>query len=318
MPHAGEFFQDRARPLMHPGRMVLHQGAGRRGPHPLSAEQPGPIRSDTHQGPPRPEPEKNEDATGNSGPRWDEFDPGIYHAHNYAVLRDDDQQILEGVRDFFATFAAATAADRPWYGLDIGTGSNLYPALSMLPWCGRITLWEHSASNVAWLGEEIRSYSTTWDPFWRVLTQERSYLAVADPRRTLAERAVVERGSVFDLPRYRWDIGTMFFVACSISGRMADFRRASESFLNALVPGAPFAMAYMERSSGYQVGGIAFPAVSVGMHDIIVSLDGMTTDLKSDRFVGTEMLRDGYAGMVLVRGRTRRREPAGPTTSAGA
>ncbi|WP_018501659.1 SCO2525 family SAM-dependent methyltransferase [Parafrankia discariae] len=251
-------------------------------------------------------------------PRWDEFDPGAYHAHNYAVLRDDDREILEGVREFFATRAAAAAAARSLRGLDVGTGSNLYPALSMLPWCDRITLWERSASNVAWLKEEIRSYSSTWDPFWKVLTREPAYSGVADPRRVLADRATVERGSVFDLPRSQWDIGTMFFVACSISGHMADFRRASDCFLKALVPGAPFAMAYMEKSSGYQVGNIRFPAVSVAMDDIVASLDGTATDLKADRFVGTEKLREGYASMVLVRGRTRKWEPAASVATAGA
>ncbi|SQD94396.1 putative N-methyltransferase [Parafrankia sp. Ea1.12] len=264
--------------------------------------------------------EENENPMGNAGQRWDEFDPDLYHAHNYAVLRDDDQEILEGVRDFFATFAAAaaTAADRPLNGLDVGTGSNLYPALSMLPWCERITLREHSASNVTWLENEVRSYGTAWDPFWKVLTQERAYLGVDDPRRALAERVVVEQGSVFELPRSRWDIGTMFFVACSISEQREDFHRASRCFLDALMPGAPFAMAYMENSRGYEVGDIRFPAVSLKMDYIVESLEATATDVKADRFVGAEMLREGYESMVLVRGRTRRREPDGSTTAADA
>lgn len=255
---------------------------------------------------------------GNAESRWDEFDPGLYHEHNYAVLRDDDQEILEGVRDFFAGWASAAADARPLNGLDVGTGSNLYPALSMLPWCDRITLWEHSASNVAWLENEVRSYSAAWDPFWKVLTQERAYLGVEDPRRAMAERVVVRRGSVFELPPARWEIGTMFFVACSISGHMAEFHHASQCFLGALVPGAPFAMAYMEKSGGYHVGDILFPAVSLGMGEILESLNGMATDVQADRFVGAEMLREGYAGMVLVRGRTRSREPVGSGTPTDA
>jgi hypothetical protein len=34
---------------------------------------------------------------------WDDFDSSYYYDHNYKVLRDDDRQIVEVVRDFFAT-----------------------------------------------------------------------------------------------------------------------------------------------------------------------------------------------------------------------
>ncbi|MEX5632597.1 SCO2525 family SAM-dependent methyltransferase [Parafrankia sp. FMc2] len=242
----------------------------------------------------------------NSAGEWDRFDPDAYYELNYSALRADDRQILEGVRAYFATFAAAAAAERPLSGLDVGSGSNLYPTLSMLPWCDQITLVEFGASNVAWLEKEIKAYGATWDEFWDVLCQEPAYGAVEDPRRLLAERATVSQGSVFELDRARWEIGTMFFVACSISEKEDEFRRASECFLNALVPGAPFAMAYMEKSEGYRVRDVAFPAVSLDMTQIQDSLDGLATDLKVNRIVVAELLREGYEAMVLVCGRTRR------------
>ncbi|OAA26864.1 NNMT/PNMT/TEMT family protein [Frankia sp. EI5c] len=254
----------------------------------------------------------------NADPQWDDFDPESYRNDNYRALREDDRIILEGVRDFFAENAARVAAGRPLRGLDVGTGSNLYPALAMLPWCRQITLVDYSASNVAWLRREVSSYGPTWDQFWAVLRREPAYEAVPDPRRELAARAEVRQGSVFDLPRHEWEIGTMFFVACSISQRQAEFQRASENFLAALVPGAPFAMAYMEKSHGYTVGGIAFPAVSLDKDEILGSLAGRAHGVRANRIVVEEMLREGYEAMILVTGHTAAdsADPAEPRTKA--
>jgi hypothetical protein len=231
---------------------------------------------------------------------WDEFDPDSYFRHNYRDLRDDDRTILEGVRDFFA----AMAPDGPVHGLDVGTGPNLYPVLAMLPWCDTITLMEHSAPNIAWLRDEVRSYSPSWDEFWDLLLREPRYRIVADPRAALAERVIIQQGSVFQLPAGQWDIGTMFFVACSISAHHAEFEQAVGRFLGALRPGALFAMAYMEGSLGYDVGSRRFPAVSINVADVQKCLENRTNDLVINRIdIGPNLLREGYTGMLLALGR---------------
>src|SRR3954469_16072732 len=74
---------------------------------------------------------------------WNGFDTAAYHAHNYLSLRDDDRQIIEQVGDHFA----ATLGDRRGLrGIDVGTGPNLYPALTMLPFCAEVTLFEHATT----------------------------------------------------------------------------------------------------------------------------------------------------------------------------
>src|SRR3712207_4648944 len=102
---------------------------------------------------------------------WDDFDPNWYFDHNYKELRDDDRQIVELVRDFFATLDLPGGSS----GIDAGAGSNLYPALTMLPFCNEITLYEYAASNVAWLRREVQSYSPSWDPWWNLLVKEPLY-----------------------------------------------------------------------------------------------------------------------------------------------
>jgi N-dimethylarginine dimethylaminohydrolase len=256
----------------------------------------------------------NESAASNSQPAqrpspglnshfpWDDFDSTWYFDHNYRVMRDDDRQITEFVRNFFATLDLSNHR----HGIDVGTGTNLYPALTMLPFCDEVTLYEYAASNVAWLRREIQSYSPSWDPWWSLLIQEPRYMSVDCPREKLAEAARVERGCLFDLSESRWDIGTMFFVAESISSQRSEFRTALGSFLRSLRPGAPFAAAFMENSLGYDVGRQRFPAVAITKDEIESCLACETEDLKIYRLGKTSNpLRDGYEGMILATGKVR-------------
>jgi hypothetical protein len=231
---------------------------------------------------------------------WDEFDSSQYYDHNYKVLREDDRQIVEIIRDFFATLDLSSHRN----GIDVGSGSNLYPALAMLPLCDEITLYEYSASNVSWLQREIRSYSSSWDAFWELLAKEPPYKLVDSPREALAAVARIERGNIFELPESRWDIGTMFFTAESISATSAEFRTALERFVRSLRAGAPFAAAFMENSVGYTVGTHRFPAVAIAENDVKSCLEGDVEDLAVHRIgLTNEPLRTGYEGMILATGR---------------
>lgn len=233
----------------------------------------------------------------NSDVNWDSFDSGLYREHNYRTLRDDDQQIIHLVRDFFATTGLADA-----HGVDVGAGSNLYPALAMLPFCHRIDLCEFAASNVAWLRREIAGYDASWDRFWAEYAIHPSYARLDDPRHRLATVAHVQQVSIFDLPQHTWDIGTMFFVACSISTDIEEFNRAVTRFVGSLKAGAPFAAAFMLGSQGYHVGNDWFPAVSVDHETILKSFAGIARRTTLSDIETGQPLREGYRGMCLVTG----------------
>ncbi|MFD0856728.1 SCO2525 family SAM-dependent methyltransferase [Actinomadura adrarensis] len=244
---------------------------------------------------------------------WNEFDSDSYVAQNYAKMLRADRKFIEIVRDFFAARAPGTALR----GVDVGTGANLYPALLMLPFCEEITLIEYSRSNVRWLHNEISEpkagnagarppgYSQTWDPYWNVLSENRRYRSVGDPRRSLTQRSRIEQGSIFDLStdQRQWDIGTMFFVAESISRQPEEFRRALHAFIGALRPGALFAAAFMEKSDGYQVGDRGFPAVQVTEHEVRECLAESCQDVHFDHHTAEPGLRTGYTGMIIAYGR---------------
>lgn len=247
--------------------------------------------------------ETSESSKANSHFPWQDFDSSWYFDLNYKNLREDDRQIVEIVRDFFS---ALDSPRRNRHGIDVGAGVNLYPALTMLPFCDEITLREYAASNVAWLEREILSYSPSWDPSWNLLIKDPAYKAIDSPREALAAAVRIQRGSIFDLPQSQWDIGTMFFVAESISSVPAEFHSALDSFVKSLRPGAPFAAAFMENSLGYDVGTHRFPAVAITQDDVEKSLGDKTENFRIHRLDKTSNpLRDGYDGMILAVGRVR-------------
>jgi hypothetical protein len=242
---------------------------------------------------------------------WHEFDPETYLKDNYAVLRDEDRRMVELVRDFFAEEFAGDPNRSGRSGIDVGTGANLYPALAMLPFVDRLTLYDYSPANVAWLTRQHAADWPTWSPvwsqFWQVLSEHDSYAELdGHPKAELARCVNVMRGSVFDLAAHphRWDIGTMFFVAESITGQKSEFAAAVDHFITSLRSGAPFAIAFMEDSSGYHVAGKSFPATPVSMDEVGRSLRRHTSDVAVRRFDhGDNPLRDGYSGTIVAYGR---------------
>ncbi|MCT9004193.1 SCO2525 family SAM-dependent methyltransferase [Streptomyces sp. NPDC054766] len=240
---------------------------------------------------------------------WDAFDPEVYIDHNYRILHPDDAEIISIVRDRFSDHFRENSG-RMLSGIDVGAGANLYPALTMLPWCDRITLLERSSANVRYLKSQRRGFDQSWDQFWEVLSKgdkHEVYSALEADRKVRFEEAVrVKRGNLFDLHRSqgRWSIGTMFFVAESMSTSYEEFERGTGCFLSSLEPGAPFAAAFMEHSEGYKVGAEWFPACYVSKSQIADVVGRYSDDVEIFP-VGKPggLLRDGYTAMILTCGR---------------
>lgn len=253
------------------------------------------------------------DPVTNAEAPWGDFDSEDYFAHNYRSVREDDRLIVAMVRDFFAEACANSANLR---GIDVGTGPNLYPALAMLPFSATVDLYERSPQNVAWLtagrDTEWAAVADSVQAFWDLYAQNPVYRDSAvhdDPRLVLAMRARVVKGSVFDLdpnPGERYDVGTMFFVAESLSADPREFDEAVRRFLGGLRPGAPFAAAFMEGSCGYDVGGFSFPATAVTADDVrsVLAGHGARARLESVAIPSGGALRPGYDGMLVALGRT--------------
>ncbi|MEU1510681.1 SCO2525 family SAM-dependent methyltransferase [Streptomyces sp. NPDC005811] len=245
----------------------------------------------------------------NADVRWDDFDPQAYIGRNYLHMQAVDKEIVSRVRDHFGDHFRGSG--RVPSGIDVGAGPNLYPTLAMLPWCDRITLLERSARNLAYLGSQVAEYDPHWDQFWDVLCEDPAYAELDVTPRVRFKEAVQqpEPGSLFDLcaDTRRWDVGTMFFVAESITTSLDEFQRGVGCFMSVLNPGAPFAAAFMEHSRGYRVGEVDFPATrEIDDEKVESALAPFAQDMKMYHFDDPgHLVRDGYEGMILVCGRRK-------------
>jgi hypothetical protein len=243
-----------------------------------------------------------DDSLGNTDFAWDAFDSDEYFQRNYQSLRADDAQIINVVADFFHATGPEQWRQR---ALDVGSGANLYPALTMLPFAAEVTLCERSHRNREWLEQELARPHGSWGEFWREIGAHRPrYERITDPLDLLRHNAEVRKGNIFTLKPNQFDIGTMFFVAESITTRMTEFERATRAFVRSLVPKAPFAAAFMRGSTGYSVGPNRFGACSVTEEDVerCLATEALIKDIQ---IVESHDLRDGYTGMIVATGRKR-------------
>ena len=248
----------------------------------------------------------------NSGVDWESFDPDAYWESNYRTLRNDDQSIIEVVGEFFSRHFRNAPRPHLLRALDIGSGGNLYPALAMLPWSASITLTDVSAANLAWLRAAAAGHGAddprgrwVWQPFWAEYARYVGYQQLADPRRQLAARHEIRLQDVHTLEPARWDLGTMFFVAESTTSDQDEFTDATAAFLRALVPGAPFAAAFMDSSVGYVVADRPFPAVrsvNVALVREVLSRFSQDVTVAKVDIPAHDPLTDGYEGMIVATG----------------
>ena len=246
----------------------------------------------------------------NAGAPWNMFSSNDYWRRNYSELQAEDREIIRRVSDFFVS--ACAGGPPVQRAIDVGAGTNLYPALLMLPWAERILLAEFSKSNVLWLHDQLADSSSPWrwDHFWHEMQRGKGYADIDRPHERLRNACASEQGhagieqvSVFDLAKARWNLGTMFFVAESITEDPAEFGAAVASFVGALTPGAPFAAAFMAGSNGYPVDGTHFPALPIEPDDVERHITALGVhELSVDLLETSHRVRDGYTGMIVATG----------------
>src|ERR1700733_189420 len=68
----------------------------------------------------------------NADAPWNMFSSHDYWRRNYSKLQAEDREIIRRVSHFFVS--ARAGRPRVQRAIDVGAGTNLYPALLMLPW----------------------------------------------------------------------------------------------------------------------------------------------------------------------------------------
>jgi hypothetical protein len=240
----------------------------------------------------------------NGAVAWSDFDSKEYWKINYASVLPEDAEIVQCASKFLIEACGGHSDSKT--AVDVGAGSNIYPALLMLPWAEHIVFTEYAPPNIHWLRENLADApgEWPWQPFWDLVAALPCYRSIEHPRRRLAAVHEIRTLSIFDLPPRTWDLGSMFFVADGMTTDEEEFELAVRSFLAALKPGSPFIMAFMEGSSGYDVRGVKFPAVKVtprSLDTLIANLPVTGASvLRTDNSI--QRVRPGYDAMLLVTG----------------
>lgn len=243
--------------------------------------------------------------TSNADYQWNAFDSEAYFQHYYGEPHPDDDRVI---RLAVAALKEAPPAEASLDVVDVGTGPNLIPFFCATPRARSLTAWEYAESNVEWLRSELArdAIRPQWQHFWRVTREAYGgdWPLPENPISELRRKADIRQGSVFDLPKGRWDAATMFFCAESITAREDEFEKACAAFARCVKPGGALAAAFLVRSGGYEVSGRKFPVLHLSADKIEQVFAAYATSIKSEKIGIVEReIRSGYSGFVFLTGR---------------
>lgn len=254
-----------------------------------------------------PAPTIKEACSGNADYQWSTFDSEAYFHHYYGDPHADDDHVI---RCAVAAMKAIAPSPAGLNIIDVGTGPNLIPFMCASPRARSLTAWEFSQSNVDWLRADLQreTLRPQWQHFWGVTKDAygAGWCLPENPVPALAAMSRITRGSVFDLPKRRWDAATMFFCAESITEREDEFAAAVAAYAQCVKPGGALAAAFLVRSAGYEVAGQRFPVLHLSPEAIETTFERHALEVKAERIGIVEReIRSGYSGFVFLTGRSR-------------
>jgi hypothetical protein len=231
---------------------------------------------------------------------WNHFDTAGYVADNYATLHDFDRRIITTLSPYYRSLEPGSLGR----SLDVGTGPNLYPLML----AGAATRWqevlEYSTRNVAYLERSRRTGADrAWAPFWQ-LCRELDPALPADLDQVL-DRLTVHHGNAFDLPRGRYDLVSMFFMAESVTGDREEFEELSHRFADAAARGGHLVAAYMAGMPKYELGGEILPSFPLDRHTLEAVMRPVTRQLRIWELPPDPTLPYEHDGVLLLTARAR-------------
>jgi hypothetical protein len=231
---------------------------------------------------------------------WDAWPVEDYLSENYREIHPSDLAVIDHHSRFYREFAAEGFAR----SLEFGAGPNLYPLMLAAAVSRHIDAVEPSAASVAYLTRQLGTGpDPSWDGFYRECRARRPDLPTS--LHLAMRRVEVKRGTAADVERDAYDLGSMHFVAESVTEERDEFRALCARFVGSVRPGAPVVAAFMENMGRYGLGdGSRWPGYPVDMDRVADAFAGTTEDLVLSRIDADETLPDyGYTGMVLLTGR---------------
>lgn len=237
-----------------------------------------------------PQPLRNADVDWNGWPVAD------YLAEVYRELHPSDDAVIEHHSAFYRTLTRDSVAR----SVELGAGPNLYPLMVAASASRNIEVIEPSAANLAYLDRQLHDPDPSWLPFYERCRKLQPTL----PATLLAAlaRVTVRAGSAADLRPDTYDLGSMHFVAESVTEDLDEFREICQSLARSVKLGGHLIAVFMENMSCYRIGdGPEWPGIPVDARLVREVFDPLVVDLSTTR-VGFDPTGPdyGYTGMVLM------------------
>jgi hypothetical protein len=239
---------------------------------------------------------------------WDRWPVEDYLAENYRVLHPCDAAVIAHHAAFYRTLRPGSVAG----AVEFGAGPNLYPLMLAAAVSRRVDAVEAGAANVAYLRRQLRrGPDAAWGPF-HALCRRLLPAVPATPAGALAAVRVVH-GDVRAVPGGSYGLGSMHFVAESVTEDRAEFEALCRVFAACVVPGGPLVAAFMENMPTYRIGRASrWPGCPVDADTVRAVFAPLTEELAVTRIDADPTLPDyGDSGMVLMTARTRSRSGRG-------
>lgn len=230
---------------------------------------------------------------------WDGWPVGDYLAENYRELHPSDAAVIA----HHSARYRMLGADSVERSVEFGAGPNLYPLMLGAAVCRRIDAVEAGAANVAYLREQLgRGPDPSWGPF-HALARELDPRIPASAGAALARVRVVH-GDVRALPRGRYGLASMNFVAEGVTEDFDEFAALCGHFARCVVPGGQLVAAFMENMPTYRIGAATvWPGCPVDVATVRAVFAPLTAELTVARIDADPTLPDyGDSGMVLLSG----------------
>jgi hypothetical protein len=228
---------------------------------------------------------------------WDRWPVEDYLSENYRELHPSDLAVI----NHHGAVYRHLAPDSVGVSLELGAGPNLYPLMLAAAVSRDIHAVERSPANVAYLTRQLRDGpDASWSPFYVACRAGQPALPPALP--DALARVRVSQGDLAGVPAGAYDLGSMHFVAESVTEDRDEFHALCAAFARAVRPGGLLIAAFMENMGRYQLGdGSSWPGFPVDQAEVRSAFAPHVERLDLDRIDADPTLPDyGYSGMVLL------------------
>jgi hypothetical protein len=240
---------------------------------------------------------------------WQNFVPSEYVERCYGErILVEDRQIINAALEHLDRSGRAPGTAQ--LIADVGCGPNMFPPMLLAPYLakeGAIDLIDPSEPNRAYMrglslagpGDPL---AEPWQKFEQLMVESGGLLYDDVYERTCDVIQVVD-GSIYSLPRNRYDMVASFFSTESITRSRRDFWMAVRSLAASIKPDGLLVVAHMIRSHQWYAGaGTRFPALHLSCEDIEDAYRdaGLDFDLTMVSTQATRRARKDYEGACLV------------------